>query len=103
MLELLGWDSLEKQRDQLTVMMLFKLINNLVGIPHPPFPLPELLLINSSTRTQEPIHINFSFFHKQSCRLRDFLPPHVIQSDTFDSFKHLLTNNYLSHHVSYTL
>ena len=26
MLELLGWDSLEKRRDQLTLMMLFKII-----------------------------------------------------------------------------
>ena len=34
MLEHLGWDSLEKRCDQLTLMMLFKIINNLVVIPH---------------------------------------------------------------------
>ena len=34
MLELLGWDSLEKRRDQLTLMMLFKIINNHLEISY---------------------------------------------------------------------
>ena len=34
MLELLRWDSLRKRCNQLTLMMLFKIINNLVMIPH---------------------------------------------------------------------
>ena len=67
MLELLGWDSLGKQRDQLT-LMLFKIINNLVVIPHshilvdsPPF-----TRSTASTCMKESIHINFPFSHEQS-------------------------------------
>ena len=65
---MLGWDSLGKQRDQLTMMMLFKIINNLVVIPHShiPLPLPEVPQVNSSTCMKESIHINFPFSHEQS-------------------------------------
>ena len=94
MLELLGWDSLGKQRDQLTLMMLFKIINNLVVIPHshilvdsPPF---------TRSTTSRFIHLyeridsyKFPFFPR-AIRLWNSLPHHVIQSDTFDSFKHLI-------------
>ena len=71
MLEFLGWDSLEKRRDQLTLIMLFKIINNHVAIP---LPLTEVPPVNSSICMQESIHINFPFpTSNQTSEL--FIPP----------------------------
>ena len=94
MLELLGWDTLEKRHDQLTLMMLFKIINNLVEIPH------SHILVDSPSFTRSTaskfIHLyaridsyKFSFFPR-AIRLWNSLPHHIIKSDTFDSFKHLI-------------
>ena len=82
MLELLGWDSLEKRRDQLTLMMLFKIINNLMAIPHSPHFTRskrrlstlaiEAMPVNSSTCMLELIHIA-KFPSNQTLKL---LTPH---------------------------
>ena len=83
MLELLGLDTLKKQRDQLTLIMLFKMINNFVEIPY------SHILVDSHSFTRSTaskfthlyarlIHINFLFFHKQL----DFgTLCHITQSD----------------------
>ena len=93
MLELLGWDSLEKRRDQLTLMMLFNIINNHVVIPHSHILIdsPSFTRSTASKCMQESIHINFPFSHEQP-NFGTLYPTirHVIQSDTFDSFKHLI-------------
>ena len=80
MLELLGWDTLEKGRDQLTLMMFYKIINNLVEIPH------SHILVDSPSFTRSTaskfthmyarIDSYFPFSHKQL----DFgtLPHHII-------------------------
>ena len=34
MLEHLGWDKLEQRRNQLTLVMLYKIVNQLVEVPH---------------------------------------------------------------------
>ena len=92
MLEHLGWDTLEQRRNQLTLLMLYKIINQLVEVPHHHI----LAKASASTRssTSKYVHLysridsyKFSFFPR-AIRLWNSLPNHVTQSVSFDSFKH---------------
>ena len=89
MLEHLGWDTLEQRCNQLTLLMLYKIINQLVEVPHCHI----LAKASASTRSKY-IHLylridsyKFSFFPR-AIRLWNSLPNHVTQSVSFDSFKH---------------
>ena len=96
MLEHLGWDTLEQRRNQLTLLMLYKIINQLMEIPH----YHVLAKASASTRssTSKYVHLysridsyKFSFFSRAIIvRLWNSLPNHVTQSVSFDSFKHLI-------------
>ena len=98
MLEHLGWDTLEQRRNQLTLLMLYKIIHQLVEVPH------QYILIkaHASTRSgaRKFIHLysridsyKFSFFSR-AIRLWNSLPNHMTQSASFDIrklFKPLIT------------
>ena len=94
MLEHLGWDTLEQRRNQLTLLMLYKIIHQLVEVPN------QYILTKApaSTRsgTSKFIHLysridsyKFSFFPR-AIRLWNSLPNHVTQSASFDIFKPLI-------------
>ena len=94
MLEHLRWDTLEQRRNQLTLLMLYKIIHQLVEVPH------QYILTKTpaSTRssTSKFIHLysridsyKFSFFPR-AIRLWNSLPNHVTQSASFDIFKPLI-------------
>ena len=76
MLELLGWDSLEKRRDQLTLMILFKIINHHVVITHSHIQVdfPSFTRSTACICMQEPIPINFPF-PTSNQTLAPFTPP----------------------------
>ena len=63
MLEHLGWDTLEQRRNQLTLLMLYKIINKLVEVPHYHIltKASETAPANILTCIQESIHINSHF------------------------------------------
>ena len=94
MLDHLRWDTLEQRRNQLTLLMLYKIIHQLVEVPH------QYILTKApaSTRssTSKFIHLysridsyKFSFFPR-AIRLWNSLPNHVTQSASFDIFKPLI-------------
>ena len=87
----------EKQRGQLTLIMLFKIINNFVEIPY------SHILVDSPSFTRSTAskftHLyaridshKFSFFPRVY-RLWNSLPHHIIKSDTFDSLNIQLCNS----------
>ena len=88
MLEHLGWDTLEQRRNQLTLLMLYKIINQLVEVPHHHI----LTKASASTRssTSKYIHLysridSYKFlFFPRAIRLWNSLPNHVTQSVSFD-------------------
>ena len=92
MLEHLGWDTLEQRQNQLTLLMLYKIINQLVEVPH------RHILASAPTYTRSSsrkcIHLysridlhKFSFF-PTAIRLCNSLSNHITHSVSFDSFKH---------------
>ena len=94
MLEHLKWDTLEQRRNQLTLLMLYKIIHQLVEVPH------QYILTKApaSTRsgTSKFIHLysridsyKFSFLPR-AIRLRNSLPNRVTPSASFDIFKSLI-------------
>ena len=94
MLEHLGWDTLEQRCNQLTLLMLYEVIQQLVEVLH------QYILAKTpaSTRsgTNKFIHLysridsyKFSFFPR-AIRLWNSLPNHVTQSASFDIFKPLI-------------
>ena len=96
MLEHLGWDSLEQRHNQLTLLMLYKIINKLVEVPHHHI----LTKASASTRnsTSKYTHLysridshKFSFFPR-AISLWNSLPNYITQTAFFDSFKHLITS-----------
>ena len=91
-LEHLGWDTLEQRRNQLTLLMLYKIINQLVEVPH------RHILAKAPAFTRscssKYIHLysridsyKFSFF-RRAIRLWNSLSNHITHSVSFDSFKH---------------
>ena len=94
MLEHLGWDTLEKRCDQLTLMMIYKIINNLVEIPYSHilvgFPFFTRSTANNFIHLYARIDSYKFSFLSRAIRLWNSLPHHIIKSDTFDSFKHLI-------------
>ena len=94
MLEHLGWDTLEQRRNQLTLLMFYKIIHQLAEVPHQHI----LTKAPASTRngTDKFIHLHsridsykFSFFPR-AIRFWNSLPNQVIQSASFDIFKPLI-------------
>ena len=94
MLAYLGWDTLEQRRNQLTLLMFYKIIHKLVEVPHQHI----LTKAPASTRsgTNKFIHLHskidsykFSFFPR-AIRFWNSLPNPVIQSAFFYIFKHLI-------------
>ena len=92
--DILGWDTLEQRRNQLTLLMLYKIIHQLVEVPHQHF----LTKAPASTKsgTNKFIHLysridsyKFSFFPR-AIRLWNSLPNCVTQSVSFDIFKPLI-------------
>ena len=89
----LGWDTLEQRRNQLTLLMLYKIINKLVQVPHH-----HILTKVSRNSASKYTHVHsrigsykFSFFPR-AIRLWNSLPNHITQTASFDSFKHLITS-----------
>ena len=95
MLEHLRWDTLEQKRNQLTLLMLYKIIHQLVEVPH------QYILTKAPASTRSSTsHLysridsyKFSFFPR-AIRLWNSLPNHVTQSASFDLFKPLIIDNY---------
>ena len=94
MSECLGWDALEQRRNQLTLLMFYKIIYKLVKVPH------QYILTKApaSTRsgTNKFIHLysridsyKFSFFPR-AIKFWNSLPYQVMQSASFDKFKPLI-------------
>ena len=96
MLGHLRWDTLEQRRNQLTLLMLYKIIHQLVEVPH------QCILTKApaSTRssTSKFIHLysridsyKFPFFPRAIKLWNSLrLPNHVTQSASFDIFKPLI-------------
>ena len=94
MLTALDWKSLEKRRDDSTVVMFYKTINQHVDIPYDHI----LHKVPSTTRSSSrkflhlPSRID-SFMHSffpRAIRLWNQLPDHFIEADNVDTFKSLL-------------
>ena len=94
MLEHLGWDTLEQRRNQLTLLTLYKIINKLVENSHHHILTKAFASTRNSTSkyshlySRQLIHINF---FPRPIRLWNSLPNHIIQTTSYDSFKHLIT------------
>ena len=95
MLNHLNWPTLELRRNQAKLHMFYKIINNLISVPHDH-------LIQSSTTTRGhsvrfihlPARTNtylHSFF-PSTIRLWNTLPEHIVTSPDLDKFKALLEN-----------
>ena len=97
MLNQLNWQSLEKWRDDLTLLMFYKIINQYVDILcdhilQKPF---NFTCSGNTKFLHLPSRID-SFKHSffpRAIRLWNHLPEHIVKSDVnIDSFKHLLSN-----------
>ena len=95
MLNKLGWKSLEKRRDDSTIVMFHKTINQNVDIPYDHI----LHKVPGSTRSsskkfyiypQELIPSCIHFFPR-AIRLWNQLPDHLMETDNIDTFKSLLS------------
>ena len=96
MLEHLRWDTLEQRRNQLTLLMLYKIIHQLVEVPHQYVYILTKAPASTRSSTSKFIHLysridsyKFSFFPR-AIRLWNSLPNHVTQSASFDIFKPLI-------------
>ena len=97
MLNRLNWQSLEKQRDDLTLLMFYKIINQHVDVPynhilHKPF---NFTRSGNRKFLHLPSRIDsfkYSFFPR-AIRLWNHLPDYIVETDVnIDTFKHLLTS-----------
>ena len=96
MLNQINWQSLEKRRDDLNLLMFYKIINQYVDV------LCDHILQNNFTYSgnRKFLHLpsridsfKHSFFPR-AIRLWNHLPEHIVKSDVnIDSFKHLLSNS----------
>ena len=96
MLEHLGWDTLEQRRNQLTLLMLYKIINQLVEVPHHHI----LAKAPASTRSSSDKYVHLYsridsykfFFFPRAIRLWNSLPNHITQSVSLNSFEPLIVS-----------
>ena len=97
MLNQLNWQSLEKWRDNLTLLMFYKIINQHVDVPcdyilQKPF---NFTWSGNRKFLHLPSRIDsfkYSFFPR-AIRLWNHLPDHIVETDVnIDTFKHLLTS-----------
>ena len=97
MLNRLNWQSLEKRRDDLTLLMFYKIINQHVDVPYNHILQKPFNFTRSSKRKflHLPSRIDsfkYSFFPR-AIRLWNHLPDHIVETDVnIDTFKHLLTS-----------
>ena len=105
MLNRLNWQSLEKRRDDLTLLMFYKIINQHVDVPynHIIDNIYDHILQKPFNFTRSgnrkflhlPSRINsfkYSFFPR-AIRLWNHLPDYIVETDVnIDTFKHLLTS-----------
>ena len=97
MLNQLNWQSLEKQRDDLTFLMFYKIINQYLDVPCDHILQKPFNFTRSGNRKflHLPSRID-SFKHSflpRAIRLWNHLPDHIAKPDVnIDSFKHLLTS-----------
>ena len=94
--EHLGWDTLEQRHNQLTLLMLYKIINKLVEVPHHHILTKASASTKNSTSKYTHLHTRidsykFSFFPRPT-RLWNSLPNHITQTASYDSFKDLITS-----------
>ena len=91
MLHHLKWDTLEARRNNLRVILLYKIINKLVDIS----PEKQLVLTNSITRGHSQRYLQpstktdaykYSFF-PASIRIWNSLPLPIVSAETLDLFK----------------
>ena len=95
----LNWSTLAKRREQLKIIMLYKIIHNIVHI-QPDLPFTYSSLINYTRghqlKIQQPatrVDSYSSSFFPSTIRLWNSLPVNVIDSCTLNDFKHKLTFN----------
>ena len=97
MLNRLNWQSLEKRRDDLTLLMFYKIINQHVDVPYNHILQKPFNFTRSGNRKflHLPSRIDsfkYSFFPR-AIRLWNQLPDYIVETDVnIDTFKHLLTS-----------
>ena len=97
MLNRLNWQSLEKRRDDLTLLMFYKIINQHVDVPYNHILQKPFNFTRSGNRKflHLPSRIDsfkYSFFPR-AIRLWNHLPDYIVETDVnIDTFKHLLTS-----------
>ena len=97
MLNRLNWQSLEKRRDDLTLLMFYKIINQHIDVPYNHILQKPFNFTRSGNRKflHLPSRIDsfkYSFFPR-AIRLWNHLPDYIVETDVnIDTFKHLLTS-----------